>query len=135
MSCGWEQTSDNLCVFCRQAKQAVSNSLSSVRQQCEVLREQLEEEQESKQEMQRLVSKLNSEVTHWRTKQEADGIQHADELEETKCVVLILAAFTSSVTLWIDSVMYDLLLMWNLSKEEARGQASGGRGGGGGHPG
>lgn len=57
-----------------------------------MLREQLEEEQESKQEMQRLVSKLNSEVTHWRTKHEADTIQHADELEETKYVVLILAA-------------------------------------------
>lgn len=56
-----------------------------------MLKEQLEEEQESKQELQRLVSKLNSEVTHWRTKHEADTIQHTDELEETKYVVLILA--------------------------------------------
>lgn len=78
--------------WCCQCKQGVSSTLSSVRQDCEVLREQLEEEQESKQEMQRLVSKLNSEVTHWRTKHEADTIQHADELEETKYVVLILAA-------------------------------------------
>lgn len=55
-----------------------------MRQQCEVLKEQLEEEQESKQELQRLVSKLNCEVTHWRSKHEADSIQHADELEEAK---------------------------------------------------
>lgn len=51
-----------------------------------MLKEQLEEEQESKQELQRLVSKLNSEATHWRSKHEADTIQHADELEDTKCV-------------------------------------------------
>lgn len=51
-----------------------------------MLKEQLEEEQESKQELQRLVSKLNSEVTHWRSKHEADTIQHAEELEETKWV-------------------------------------------------
>lgn len=69
-----------------QGKQALSNSLSSVRQECEVLKEQLEEEQESKQELQRLISKLNSEVTHWRSKHEADTIQHADELDDTKCV-------------------------------------------------
>lgn len=49
-----------------------------------MLKEQLEEEQESKQELQRLVSKLNSEVTHWRSKHEGDTIQHADELEDTK---------------------------------------------------
>lgn len=78
--------------FCCQCKQAVNSSLSSVRQECEVLKEQLEEEQESKQELQRLVSKLNSEVTHWRTKHESDAIQHADELEDTKYVVLTLAA-------------------------------------------
>lgn len=76
---------------CPQCKQAVSSSLSSLRQECEVLKEQLEEEQESKQELQRLVSKLNSEVTHWRTKHESDSIQHADDLEDTKYVVLILA--------------------------------------------
>lgn len=75
----------HMCLWCRcQCKQAVSGSLSSMRQECEVLKEQLEEEQESKQELQRLVSKLNSEVTHWKTKHESDTIQHADELEETK---------------------------------------------------
>lgn len=58
-----------------------------------MLKEQLEEEQESKQELQRLVSKLNSEVTHWRGKHEADAIQHAEELEETKWVVLTLSTF------------------------------------------
>ena len=75
-----------------QCKQAVGSSLSSARQECEVLKEQLDEEQESKQELQRLVSKLNSEVTHWRSKHESDAIQHADELEDTKCVALIPAA-------------------------------------------
>lgn len=67
-----------------------------------MLKEQLEEEQESKQELQRLVSKLNSEVTHWRSKHESDAIQHADELEETKCVVLILAVhcLTLNVPQW-----------------------------------
>lgn len=58
--------------------------MSSARHECEVLKEQLEEEQESKLELQRLVSKLNSEVTLWRTKHETDTIQHADELEDTK---------------------------------------------------
>lgn len=53
-------------------------------QECEVLKEQVEEEQESKQELQRLVSKLNSEKTHWRTKHETDAIQHADKLEDTR---------------------------------------------------
>lgn len=62
----------------------MSNSLSAARQECDVLKEQLEEEQESKQELQRLVSKLNSEVTHWRSRHEADAIQHCDELEEAK---------------------------------------------------
>lgn len=61
-----------------------------------MLKEQLEEEQESKQELQRLVSKLNSEVTHWRGKHEADGIQHAEEVEETKWV-----ARTLRLSLWM----------------------------------
>lgn len=58
-----------------------------------MLKEQLEEEQESKQELQRLVSKLNSEVTHWRGKHEADAIQHTDELEDTRCVCVIRVTF------------------------------------------
>lgn len=77
-----------------QGKQVLSSSLSSARQDCEVLKEQLEEEQESKQEMQRLVSKLNSEVTHWRTKHEAVAVQHTDELEETR-YLLVLASFVT----------------------------------------
>lgn len=56
----------------------------AARQECESLKEQLEEEQESKVELQRLVSKLNSDVTHWRGRHEADVIQHSDELEEAK---------------------------------------------------
>lgn len=69
-----------------QCKQVVTSSLNSARKESEVLKEQLEEEQESKQELQRLVSKLNSEVTHWRGKHEADALQHTDELEDTRCV-------------------------------------------------
>lgn len=81
-----------------QCKQSLNNSLSSVQQECEVLKEQLEEEQESKQELQRLVSKLNSEVTHWRSKHEADIIQHADELEDTKCVQWALMFLATNIS-------------------------------------
>lgn len=73
---------------CRQAKALLSSSLSALRQECDTLKEQLEEEQESKQELQRLVSKLNSDVTHWRSRHEADAIQHSDELEEAKYALL-----------------------------------------------
>uniref|UniRef100_A0A8C9SKF6 Myosin-16-like n=1 Tax=Scleropages formosus TaxID=113540 RepID=A0A8C9SKF6_SCLFO len=66
------------------AKAAMASTLGTMRQDCELLKEQLEEEQESKMELQRQVSKLNSEVTHWRTRYEADAIQHTDELEEAK---------------------------------------------------
>lgn len=69
-----------------QSKAALSSSLAAVRQDCESLKEQLEEEQESKLELQRLVSKLNSDVTHWRSRHEADTIQHSDELEEAKYI-------------------------------------------------
>ncbi|XP_013856752.1 myosin heavy chain, cardiac muscle isoform, partial [Austrofundulus limnaeus] len=62
-------------------KQVMSSSLSSAQQDCQLLKEQLDEEQESKQEMQRLVSKLNSEVTHWRSKHEAVSVQHAEEVK------------------------------------------------------
>ncbi|XP_062416198.1 myosin-16 isoform X2 [Pungitius pungitius] len=65
-------------------KHVLSSSLSTVLQECEVLKEQVEEEQESKHELQRLVSKLNSEKTHWMTKHETDAIQHADKLEDTR---------------------------------------------------
>lgn len=115
---------------CCQCKQAVSSSLSSVRHECEVLKEQLEEEQESKLELQRLVSKLNSEVTHWRTKQESDAIQHADELEDTKCVVLMQAVNVHISHFECISVVQ----LTCVSQEEAGNQASGGRGGRGSHP-
>lgn len=76
---------DSVCLFhCPQSKLALASSLAGLRQECEVLKEQLEEEQESKLELQRFISKLNTEVTHWRTRHEADAIQHLDELEETK---------------------------------------------------
>ena len=74
-----------LCMYVRpQAKALASSNMASLRQECESLREQLEEEQESKMELQRLVSKLNSDVTHWRSRLEADSIQHGDELEDAK---------------------------------------------------
>ncbi|XP_023687437.1 myosin-16-like [Paramormyrops kingsleyae] len=59
-------------------------SLANARHDLDLMKEQLEEEQESKAEMQRLISKLNSEVTTWRTKYETDAIQKTEELEETK---------------------------------------------------
>lgn len=74
---------------CRQAKALLGSSLSVLRQECDTLKEQLEEEQESKQELQRLVSKLNSDVTHWRSRHEADAIQHSDELEEAKYALMV----------------------------------------------
>lgn len=60
--------------------------MAAARQDCDSLKEQLEEEQESKLELQRLVSKLNSDVTLWRSRHEADSIQHSDELEEAKYI-------------------------------------------------
>lgn len=75
----------HVCVcVCGQSKATLSSSLAAVRQECESLKEQLEEEQESKLELQRLISKLNSDVTHWRSRHEAESIQHSDELEEAK---------------------------------------------------
>ncbi|KAJ8364007.1 hypothetical protein SKAU_G00128380 [Synaphobranchus kaupii] len=59
-------------------------SLANARHDLDLMKEQLEEEQEGKGEMQRLISKLNSEVTTWRTKYETDAIQKTEELEETK---------------------------------------------------
>uniref|UniRef100_UPI00398EFFA2 myosin-16-like n=1 Tax=Pristiophorus japonicus TaxID=55135 RepID=UPI00398EFFA2 len=58
--------------------------LANAKHDMDLTKEQLEEEQESKAELQRLVSKLNSEVTTWRTKYETDAIQKTEELEETK---------------------------------------------------
>ncbi|XP_045079642.1 putative uncharacterized protein MYH16 [Coregonus clupeaformis] len=51
---------------------------AAVWQRCvrsEVLKEHLAEEQENKLELQHLLSKLNTEVTHWRTRHEANAIQ------------------------------------------------------------
>uniref|UniRef100_A0A8C9R501 Myosin heavy chain 16 n=1 Tax=Scleropages formosus TaxID=113540 RepID=A0A8C9R501_SCLFO len=66
------------------ARSAAVVSLANARHDLDLMKEQLEEEQESKAEMQRLISKLNSEVTTWRTKYETDAIQKTEELEETK---------------------------------------------------
>ncbi|XP_059980805.1 myosin-16 [Lagenorhynchus albirostris] len=59
-------------------------SLANTKHDLDLLKEQLEEEQGGKSELQRLVSKLNTEVTTWRTKYETDAIQRTEELEETK---------------------------------------------------
>uniref|UniRef100_A0A8C3SXI7 Myosin-16 n=1 Tax=Chelydra serpentina TaxID=8475 RepID=A0A8C3SXI7_CHESE len=59
-------------------------SLANTKHDLDLMKEQLEEEQEGKAELQRLVSKLNTEVTTWRTKYETDAIQRTEELEETK---------------------------------------------------
>ncbi|XP_078095930.1 myosin-16-like [Mustelus asterias] len=66
------------------ARSGAMVGLANAKHDMDLTKEQLEEEQESKAELQRLVSKLNSEVTTWRTKYETDAIQKTEELEETK---------------------------------------------------
>uniref|UniRef100_A0A667XSN2 Myosin-16-like n=1 Tax=Myripristis murdjan TaxID=586833 RepID=A0A667XSN2_9TELE len=59
-------------------------SLANARHDLSLLKEQLEEESEARGELQRLVSKLNADVTSWRSKYETDAIHRTEELEETK---------------------------------------------------
>ncbi|XP_076123191.1 myosin-16-like [Alosa pseudoharengus] len=66
------------------ARSAAVVGLANARHDLDLLKEQLEEEQEGKSEMQRLISKLNADVTTWRTKYETDAIHKTEELEETK---------------------------------------------------
>uniref|UniRef100_H9GJ77 Myosin heavy chain 16 n=1 Tax=Anolis carolinensis TaxID=28377 RepID=H9GJ77_ANOCA len=66
------------------ARSAAVVSLANTKHDLDLIKEQLEEEQSGKAELQRLVSKLNTEVTTWRTKYETDAIQKTEELEETK---------------------------------------------------
>ncbi|KAI1884621.1 hypothetical protein AGOR_G00228270 [Albula goreensis] len=66
------------------SRSAAVVGLANAKHDLDMMKEQLEEEQEGKGEMQRLISKLNSEVTTWRTKYETDAIQKTEELEETK---------------------------------------------------
>ncbi|XP_034749644.1 myosin-16-like [Etheostoma cragini] len=58
--------------------------LANARHDLSLLKEQLEEESEGRGELQRLVSKLNADVTSWRSKYETDAIHRTEELEETK---------------------------------------------------
>ncbi|XP_037648480.1 myosin-16-like [Sebastes umbrosus] len=58
--------------------------LANARHDLSLLKEQLEEESEARAEQQRLVSKLNGDVSSWRTKYETDAIHRTEELEETK---------------------------------------------------
>lgn len=67
-----------------QSRSAAMVSLANTKHDLDLVKEQLEEEQGGKSELQRLVSKLNTEVTTWRTKYETDAIQRTEELEETK---------------------------------------------------
>ncbi|KAL2100734.1 hypothetical protein ACEWY4_002495 [Coilia grayii] len=66
------------------ARSAAVVGLANARHDLDLLKEQLDEEQEGKSEMQRLISKLNADVTTWRTKYETDAIHKTEELEETK---------------------------------------------------
>ncbi|XP_029433444.1 myosin-16 isoform X2 [Rhinatrema bivittatum] len=66
------------------SRSAAVVSLANTKHDLDLMKEQLEEEGEGKSELQRLVSKLNTEVTTWRTKYETDAIQRTEELEETK---------------------------------------------------
>ncbi|XP_001511881.2 myosin-16 [Ornithorhynchus anatinus] len=66
------------------SRSAAVVSLANTKHDLDLIKEQLEEEQAGKSELQRLVSKLNTEVTTWRTKYETDAIQRTEELEETK---------------------------------------------------
>ncbi|KAG7471466.1 myosin-16-like [Solea senegalensis] len=59
-------------------------ALANARHDLSLLKEQLEEESEARSELQRLVSKLNADVTSWRSKYETDAIHRTEELEETK---------------------------------------------------
>uniref|UniRef100_UPI0035901084 myosin-16-like n=1 Tax=Myxine glutinosa TaxID=7769 RepID=UPI0035901084 len=65
-------------------KAGLALGLANTRHDCELLREQLDEEQENRAEMQRLISRLNGEVSQWKSKYEADGITRLEELEESK---------------------------------------------------
>ena len=67
-----------------QSRSTAMVSLANTKHDLDLVKEQLEEEQGGKSELQRLVSKLNTEVTTWRTKYETDAIQRTEELEETK---------------------------------------------------
>ncbi|KAM4634875.1 myosin-16-like [Polymixia lowei] len=59
-------------------------ALANARHDLSLLKEQLDEESEGRGELQRLVSKLNADVTTWRSKYETDAIHRTEELEETK---------------------------------------------------
>ncbi|XP_026180047.1 myosin-16-like [Mastacembelus armatus] len=59
-------------------------ALANAHHDLSLLKEQLEEESEARGELQRLVSKLNADVTSWRSKYETDAIHRTEELEETK---------------------------------------------------
>lgn len=69
-----------------QGRNAAVVGLANARHDLSLLKEQLEEESEGRGELQRLVSKLNADVTSWRSKYETDAIHRTEELEETKWV-------------------------------------------------
>lgn len=62
----------------------MAHALAAARQDCDLLREQMEEEQEGKDALQRALSKSNAEVANWRSKYESDALQRMEELEDAK---------------------------------------------------
>lgn len=58
--------------------------LANARHDLLLMKEQLDEEMEGRGELKRLVSKLNADVTSWRSKYETDAVHRTEELEETK---------------------------------------------------
>ncbi|KAF0032452.1 hypothetical protein F2P81_014742 [Scophthalmus maximus] len=68
----------------RQGRNTAVMALANACHDLSLLKEQLEEESEGRGELQRLVSKLNADVTSWRSKYETDAIHRTEELEETK---------------------------------------------------
>ncbi|KAM6054392.1 LOW QUALITY PROTEIN: uncharacterized protein MYH16 [Chlamydotis macqueenii] len=66
------------------SRTAAAVSLANTKHDLEPAKRVLEEEEESKAELQCLVSKLNTEVTVWRTKYKTDGTERTKELEKKK---------------------------------------------------
>ncbi|XP_078392378.1 myosin-7-like [Cetorhinus maximus] len=62
----------------------LAHGLQDARNNCDVLRGQLEEEQEEKSTLQKSASKANAEALLWKTKYETEGTQRLGELEEAK---------------------------------------------------
>eukprot|EP00061_Rhincodon_typus_P010765 g35300.t1 len=87
----------------------LSQNLQDARNDCEVLRGQLEEEQEERALLQKNLSKTNADATLWKSKYEAEVIQKLAELEDAKYAVSIYksAQFPHDDSRGIDVVYMD----------------------------